>query len=275
MQPPHEHLLQARQQGYALAAFNAVNLETAQAIIRAAEQEHAPVILQISENAAKYAGLHPLYALAQTLKKQASVPIILHYDHAETLSSAQTALTLGFDSIMLESADLTPEQNVNQLKQLTQTAKKTNTIIEGEFEIVSKNERQGTTLTPQTILELASASACDTVAIDIGTKHKMTQKSASLDLERLKQIAALVPHPLVLHGSSGVTEQDLTQAIKLGISKVNIATELMMTFTNSVRDTLKNPDEHDPRKYLGAARDAMQARAQTLIRTLGSAGKAT
>ena len=274
MDSPISLLEQARRQGYAVAAFNAVNLETAQAIVRAAEAERAPVVLQISENAARYGGLYALFAIAQTFQKAASVPVILHYDHAETLESALKAVALGFDSVMLEGADLGSEENVRQLKTLADTVHAQGKILEGEFEIVSKDGREGDTLEPNVIRELVAASGCDTVAIDIGSKHKMTEKSASLDLERLETIAELVPHPLVLHGSSGVPEQEIAAAVSLGVAKVNVATELMLAFTGSVRERLTDPDLYDPRKYLGAARDAMQARAQALIRLLGSARKA-
>ena len=267
-------LRQAREQGYAIAAFNAVNLETAQAIVRAAEEERAPVILQISENAARYGGLKPLHAVAQTLKAAASVPVVLHYDHAEKLESALSAVKLGFGSVMLEGADLTPQENVRQLKALVEAAHLSGASVEGEFEIVSKDGREGARLEPEQVRDLSAASGCDTVAVDIGSKHKMTEKSAHLDLERLETLAKLVPQPLVLHGSSGVPEEDLSDAVSLGIAKVNIATELMLTFTESVRESLSDPDLHDPRKYLGAARGAMQARAQALIRLLGSADKA-
>ena len=272
---PNHHLEQARRGGYAVAAFNAVNLETAQAIVSAAEQEHAPVILQISQNAARHGGLEPLFVIGQTLQSAAGVPVILHFDHAETLESALDAVELGFDSVMLEGADLTPHENVRQLKTLANAAHAREASVEGEFEIVSKDGRVGGTLEPETVRDLAAASGCDTVAIDIGSKHKMTEKSARLDLVRLETLADLIPHPLVLHGSSGVPERDLTAAVQRGIAKVNVATELMRVFTASVRGSLEAPDMHDPRKYLGAARDAMQARAQALIRLLGSAGKAS
>ena len=231
MDSPISLLEQARQQGYAVAAFNAVNLETAQAIVRAAEQERAPVILQISENAARYGGLNALFAVAQTLQKAASVPVILHYDHAETLESALKAVELGFDSVMLEGADLGAEENVRQLETLADSAHTQGKLLEGEFEIVSKDGREGKTLEPDVLRELVAASRCDTVAIDIGSQHKMTEKSANLDLERLETIAERVSHPLVLHGSSGVPEQEIVVAVSLGIAKVNVATELMLAFT--------------------------------------------
>lgn len=268
-------LLHAARRGhYALAAFNAVNLETAQAVLRAAELEQAPVILQISENAARYGGLSTLFGIGKLLKEAASVPIILHFDHAENLASALRAVELGFDSVMLEGADLGPEENVRQLKLLAEAAHERGAMVEGEFEIVSKDGREGELIAPETMLALAEASGCDLVAIDIGSVHKMTHKMASLDLERLEHIATLISQPLVLHGSSGVDEGKLVAAVQLGITKVNVATELMLAFTESVRGSLADARLYDPRKYLGAARAAMQEKAQGLIRLLGSAGKA-
>ena len=276
MNPSHPgSLLRAARAGrYALAAFNAVSLETAQAIVGAAEEERAPVILQISENAARYGGLTSLFAIGKTLKEAASVPVILHFDHAETSGSALRAAKLGFDSVMVEGADLGPEENARQLKILCDAAHERGVVVEGEFEIVSKGGREGETLTAETVRDLAEASGCDAVAIDIGSKHKMTRKSASLDLVRLEAVAQLVPQPLVLHGSSGVTEADLAGAVARGIAKVNVATELMAVFTQSVRESLKDETLHDPRVYLGGARDAFRERARELVRLLGSAGRA-
>lgn len=259
----------ARAGGYALGAFNAVNLETAQAIIEAAELGHAPVILQISENAARYGGLAALFAIGDALKKEASVPVILHFDHAESLESAMIALELGFDSVMLEGADLGPEANTQQLRVLAEAAHGCGAMVEGEFEIVSKDGREGDRLTPEALRDLVAASGCDTVAINIGSRHKMLSKTASLDLERLATLAELIPQPLVLHGSSGVGEAELRAAVRLGIAKVNVATELTLTFTESVRAGLADPGVYDPRNYLGAARAAMRARVQELIEVLG------
>ncbi len=271
---PASRLRAAREQGYALAAFNAVNLETAQAIVGAAEAERAPIILQISENAARYGGLKALFGISKTLQAAAGVPVIVHFDHAETFESALQALKLGFDSVMFEGADLGSAANARQLKLLSRAAHDRGAAVEGEFEIVNKEGREGNTLELERFSELAASSGCDVVAVNIGSDHKQTEKVARLDLARLETIAALVPHPLVLHGSSGVSEVELSHAVERGVAKVNIATELMAVFTDSVRNSLLDVNLHDPRIYLGAARVAFQARAQALIRLLGSAGKA-
>ena len=262
-------LKDARANHYAIAALNAVNLETAQAIVQAATLENTPVILQISENAARYAGLHPLFALAQELKREARCPVILHFDHAETLDSALAALRLGFDSVMLEGADLGLKENARQLRLLSDAAHHCGAMVEGEFEIVSKDGREGKYLSARELETLATLADCDSIAVDIGSKHKMTQKEAALDLSRLETIADHLKHPLVLHGSSGIPEKDLVDAVKLGISKVNIATDLMLEFTKGVRMQLRNEEIFDPRKYLTAGRRVMTERARHYIQLLG------
>jgi fructose-bisphosphate aldolase, class II len=250
----------AREGGYAIGAFNAVNLETAQAIVRGAERVGAPVILQVSENAARYAGLEVLSALCRALREKASVPVILHFDHAESLASAERALALGFDSVMLETAHLAYGEAVVQLRQLADLARGYGVCVEGEAEVTAKGSRsQRERLTPEDIAAFARASRCDWLAADVGSRHKMVAKTAKIDLERLGLIAQATPLPLVLHGASGVPDADLGEAVRRGVAKVNVATELMRRLTAVVRAALADPDVHDPRSYLGAGCGAAEA----------------
>lgn len=269
-QPRAKQLLQAaREGGYALGAFNAVNLETAQAIVQAAELEARPVILQVSENAARYAGLEVLSALVQALRADVSVPIILHYDHAESLASAKRALELGFDAVMLETGHLAPEEALAQLTELAGLAHARGALVEAEVGITPKDGRkQERSLSPEAIAAFAEESACDLLAVDIGSKHKLVTKELSLDLERLEAITSLTALPLVLHGASGVSSTSLSRAVRLGVSKVNIATELMLSFTQGVRDALQDPTLYDPRVYLAHARNEMLNQVRHLIRNL-------
>lgn len=269
-QPRAKQLLQAaREGGYALGAFNAVNLETAQAIVQAAELEARPVILQVSENAARYAGLEVLSALVQALRADVSVPIILHYDHAESLASAKRALELGFDAVMLETGHLAPEEALAQLTELAGLAHARGALVEAEVGITPKDGRkQERALSPEAIAAFAEESTCDLLAVDIGSKHKRVTKELSLDLERLETIASLTALPLVLHGASGVSSTSLSRAVRLGVSKVNIATELMLSFTQGVRDALQDPTLYDPRVYLAHARNEMLNQVRHLIRNL-------
>lgn len=268
-------LERARRDGYALAALNAVNLETAEAVVAAAEHERAPVLLQISENAARYGGLSRLAAVARVLRAEASVPVILHFDHAESLASALRALDEGFDSVMLEGREGDRGAYERAVRELVETAHARGAAVEAEVEAVRKGERAaGDHLAPATVRAFADATGCDTVAIDIGTEHKQTRKRARLDFERLRAFARTVPHPLVLHGSSGVSDDDLAAAVQGGIAKVNVATALSLAFTRGVREVLEDPAVYDPRTYLAAARERMTDEARRYLRVLGSAGRA-
>lgn len=263
-----ELLRAARAGGYAIAAFNAVNLETAQAIVRAAEAQQAPVILQISQNAARHGGLHELAAIGKSLQAAASVPVLLHFDHAEDENAARQALEAGFDGVMLEGDDPARLQHMADLARLYEG------FFEAEYEVVGKGEREAHLHSDiENLAAWAKESRCDLLAVNIGTAHKQEDKSASLDFDRLARIAALSPLPLVLHGSSGVPEEQLARAARQGISKVNLATDLTLHFTGAVKRSLA-AGAKDPRQYLGAGRDAMQARAEHYIKLLGSAGKA-
>lgn len=261
-------LLAAREGGYALAAFNAVNLETAQAVIRAAEAQQAAVVLQFSQNAARHAGLQALAAMGHSLRAEVGVPVLLHFDHAESEDAAREALELGFDGVMLEGDD--PET----LRRLADEAHHRGGYLEAEYEVVVKGARTGERHDdPEELADFARRSDCDLLAVDIGSAHKQETKTAALDFSRLARLAALTSLPLVLHGASGVPEEQLAQAARSGISKVNLATDLTLTFTGAVRGSLEGGAK-DPRGYLGAGRDAMQARAEHYIQLLGSAGRA-
>lgn len=263
-----EVLRSARSRGYAVAAFNAVNLETAQAIVRAAESQSAPVILQFSQNAARYAGLEELAAIGSVLRRCSRVPVLLHLDHAEDEGSAKQALKLGFDGVMLEGEDLAA------VARLAALAHGQGGYLEAEYEVVRKGDRAAH-LHDQLadLAQFAEATHCDLLAINIGSVHKQQEKIAHLDLERLAHIAGLTSLPLVLHGASGVPEAQLAEAARNGVSKVNLATDLTLTFTAAARVSL-DQGAHDPRTYLGTGRQAMQSRAEHYIQLLGSAGTA-
>jgi len=268
-------LEQARQGGHALAAVNAVNLETAEAIVVAAERERAPVIVQISENAARYSRVSRLAAFARVLRSEATVPVILHFDHAESLDSARRALDERFDSVMLEDRQDRREDYRRALRTLADEAHARGAVVEAELEAVRKGDRaSGDHLAPDAVRAFVEATDCDTLAIDIGTEHKQTRKEAHLDLDRLRLVADAVPHPLVLHGSSGVPDDELVDAVAGGIAKVNIATALSLAFTRGVREALADRDAYDPRGYLAVARERMAAEVQRYIRLLGGSGQA-
>lgn len=265
-------LQQARQQRVALAAVNAVNLETAAAVVEAAEAEGAPVILQVSQNAARYAGFVPLAAAARALRDGASAPVALHFDHAEDVATAVRALDEGFDAVMLETAGLEVDAQAEALARVAEAARAAGAGFEAEAEITPKGGRGSSgRLTPEQLAAFVRSSGCTSLAVDLGTRHKQRERRARLDHERLRAIRDAVGVPLVLHGSSGVSDEDLARAAAEGLSKVNLATALMMAFTDGVRTELRDPDVVDARRYLAAGREAMRERVRAYLRLLGSA----
>lgn len=237
-------------EGRAILAVNAVNLETAQAVRRAAELLGEPMILQISKNAARYAGLEELAAIGQTLKHKAQVPLFLHLDHGESLEDLERAFQLGFDSAMLEAADLPLLQEARKLAGPRP--------LEVELEAITKGERPGERLPLEALRARLEASRADWVAVDLGTVHK-DPRPRPLDLERLRALASL-GRPFALHGGSSAEPESLRAGVALGVAKVNLATLAFRAFTQGLREAL--PQGEDPRTYLAPAREAM---AQALV----------
>lgn len=265
---PALRIIQAAQAGgYALAALNVVNLETAQAAVRAAEAERAPFIWQVSQNAARYAGLGMMAAIGRELKAHADVPMILHFDHAETADVALQAAESGFEGVMLESDDAA------LLAPLARQLHGAGVYLEAEYEVTEKGERQATHHDEvQDVARFARDSGCDLLAVALGSVHKQESKTSRLDLERLEALVRETSLPLVLHGSSGVVEEDLAAAARKGLTKVNIATELTTSFSRAAQEAFGR-GATDPRVALGAGREAYTHAARQVIRLIGGSGR--
>lgn len=282
----HPWLLRAQNQGYAIGAFNANTLEQAQAVVWAAERERAPAILQISQRAAEYAGagnaslgLRYMAAIGSIAAESVTVPIGLHLDHA-TEEQVVQAIQLGFTSAMFDGGDLAFEENVRITRKLAGMAHQQGISLEAELGQVARGltaERSAHALTdPAQAAEFVAATQVDALGIAIGSVHGVESKSVLLDLARLQAIRAQVKVPLVLHGSSGVTDDCLLCGIAIGLCKVNVATQLNQAFTGGVREVLVCQDSAtvDPRRYLQAGRAAMIDRVRERIHLFGSSGKA-
>lgn len=280
--------LQAAQRGgYAVGAFNANTLEQVQAIVAAAATEDAPVIIQISRRALLYfgrgdarQGLRYVVAIAQVAAAGVSVPVGLHLDHGNA-DDVRLALELGFTSVMFDGGDLPLAENIRQTAELCRIAHAAGVSMEAELGDVPRLNAdgiadEGMLTRPEEAAGFVAATGVDTLAVAIGSVHAARQKDTQLDLPRLKAIRATVDVPLVLHGASGVTDTDLVEGIRLGLCKVNVATQLNQAFTAAVREILAaNGREIDPRRYLGPAREAMAAQVAERIHAFGAAGKAT
>ena len=278
---PKGWIHEAQQKHYAIGAFNANTMEQVQAIVLAAEAEQAPAIIQISHNALRYAGsgnetlgMRYMAEIGRVAAESVSVPIALHLDHG-THNEVLQAIATGFTSVMFDGGDLPFEENVAVTQRLYTIANSVNVHFEAELGAVPRADRNekmdhANSLTlPEDAAQFSRETGIDALAIAIGSVHAIRHKHIHLDLERLKEISAVVHIPLVLHGASGVTDEDILASIELGICKVNTATQLTQAFTGAVAGKLTNdPDEVDPRKYLGPAREAMKERVRERIRFL-------
>lgn len=246
--------------GIAVGAFNVITLEHAEAVIEGAEQAGAAVILQISENAVRFhhGQLAPIAAAAAAIAQAASVPASLHLDHVEDDDLLRRAGTAGISSVMYDASKLDYDKNVEATRAAREWAHAHGIYLEAELgEVGGKDgaHAPGVRTDPVEAAEFVAATGVDALAVAVGSSHAMTDRTASLDHDRIAELVRAVPVPLVLHGSSGVPDVELAHAVRVGMAKINIGTILNVEFTAAVRATLR-ADERlvDPRKYLRPAR---------------------
>jgi fructose-bisphosphate aldolase class II len=249
-----------------------IQLEHATAIVAAAERVRTPVILQISENAVKYHGaLAPIGHACLTLAGQADVPVAVHLDHATSSALCNEAMELGFDSVMIDASQTDWEQNLAITREVAHAGKAAGVWVEAELgEIGGKGAHvSGARTDPEEATAFVRDTGVDALAVAIGSSHAMTSKDAVLDLDLLQKLQAVVPVPLVLHGSSGVPDRLIVQAVRRGITKVNVGTQLNIALTREVRSILtQDRDMTDPRRYLGPGRQAMTDTVAALLKVI-------
>jgi len=277
-----ELLRAAEQGGYAVGAFNCNNMEIIQAIVQAAEEENSPVIVQASQGAIKYAGLEYITTLTKLAAEQTKVPVALHLDHGTSFEQVVKCIRHGFTSVMIDGSVHPLSENIKLTNKVIEVARAAGVSVEAELgkiggteDDITVDERDATFTDPQEAKMFVDATGVDALAVAIGTAHGVYKGEPKLDFERLKNIVALVDVPIVLHGSSGVPDEAIKQAISLGVRKVNIDTNLREAFVKKARQMIEErPGEIDPRKILGPAKDAMKEIIKEKIRLFGSNGKA-
>lgn len=268
-----EVVLGAAKSGRGVGAFNVIQLEHAIALLAGAERVGAPVILQISENAVKYHGaLKPIGVATLAAASASSVQVVVHLDHAMDRELVAEAVSLGFTSVMYDASKLSYDDNVAATAEVTSFCHDHGVFVEAEIgEVGGKDgvHAPGARTRPDEAVAFAEATGVDALAVAVGSSHAMTERTAELDFELIASLRAAVPVPLVLHGSSGVADADLTRAVESGMTKVNIATHLNNVFTDVVRQVLADqPALVDTRKYLGPARDAIADEVARLLLVL-------
>ncbi|WP_030245816.1 class II fructose-bisphosphate aldolase [Streptomyces sp. NRRL S-350] len=271
--PTAEIVRSAAERGAGAGAFNVVQLEHAQAIVAGAQGAGRPVILQISQNTVRYHGaLEPIALAVLSVARAASVPVAVHLDHADSPELVREAVGLGFGSVMFDASAPPYEENLAATREVVARCHQQGVHVEAELgEIGGKDgaHAPGVRTDPDQARDFVAATGVDTLAVAVGSSHAMATRDAVLDLALIARLRAAVPVPLVLHGSSGVSDTGLTEAVRAGITKVNIGTRLNQVFSRAVRDHLgAHPEAVDTRRYLAPAREAVAAEVARLLRLL-------
>lgn len=278
-------MFQARKGGYAVGAFNTNNLEITQAIFKAAKDEKSPIILAVSPSAMKYAGPRNIVAMARIATEETGVPVSVHLDHGTEFEHLVSAIQAGFSSIMYDGSKHPYEENVRLTKEAVKLGHAVGISVEGELgrlvgteDHITVSEREASMTQPEQALDYVEQTGIDALAVSIGNAHGWYKGKPELDFKRLEEIGKRVGDKalLVLHGASGIPDEDIRTAVSLGITKINIDTETRDAFKRGVDGFMKeNPDVIDPRKFLKPAIDEMYKIVHGKIKLFGSSNAAT
>jgi fructose-bisphosphate aldolase, class II len=277
---------------YAVPAFNTADLETTQGIIRAAQAQKSPVIVQTSVSTLEYAGIEEIANIIKTEARNAKVPVAMHQDHCKDFGIIKQLIAHGYSSVMIDVSHLPYKENVKLTKAVVAYAHKRGVWVQAEIGRLLGNEdwqnvKSGEDLMtdPEEAAEFVADTGVDTLAVAVGSMHGipvnpkikkiLSTLKEHIDLVRLKAISKKVRVPLVLHGASGVPDDQMKKAVKLGVAVFNIDTDLRVAFNKALRHNIhKHPQVYDPRKLLAPATDALQKAAEQKIKLLGASNKA-
>lgn len=273
-------LLDAQKGGYAVGAFNVENMEMVKAVIAAAEELQAPVMLQTTPSTVKYGTLKTYQALVAAEAEKAGIPVCLHLDHGSSFELAVQAIQAGYTSVMIDGSHEDFEQNIALTKKVAEVAKACGVTVEAELGKVGGKEddleAEGDTNTdPAEAREFVERTGVDSLAIAIGTAHGFYADTPVLDKERVSEVKSLVSIPLVLHGASGLRDEDIRECVQRGMCKVNFATELRVAYTDAGKKLIaENPDMFDPKKLGGVGMEAVKELVKNRILVCGCDHKA-
>ena len=277
-----EMLLDAQKNHYAVPAFNIHNLETLSTVVETAAEMHSPVIIAATPSTVKYAGKDYLIALVGTAMEKYDIPMSFHLDHHEDVADIEDTIAAGCRSVMIDASKLPYSENVKKVQRVVEFAHTCHATVEAELgRLVGQEDNVVTTdaekayTNPEDAVSYAAETGIDSLAVAIGTAHGLYKGTPKLDFDRLKEIRARVEIPLVLHGASDVPDEMVQHAIELGITKVNIATDLKIPFANAVKAFFKeHPEANDPRKYMTPGKEAMAEVVRHKIGVCKSANRA-
>ena len=266
-------LTAARTRRRGLVAMNVIQLEHAEAIVDGAERADRPVVLQVSENTVRYHGaLAPIALAALRIAADSTTAVCVHLDHATGFDLVRKAVELGIRSVMFDASTLPHDANVAATREVAAWCRQRGVGVEAELGEVGGKEGAhavGVRTDPDDAADYVAATGVDSLAVAVGSAHARLTRDTQLDDDLIAALAAKVPVPLVLHGSSGVPDDGLLSAIAAGMTKINIATHLNVTMSRAVRSALEaDPKLADPRKYLGPGREAVANEVARLLTLL-------
>lgn len=282
-----QHLFeQARQEGFAIGAFNAANLETIKAIVGAATRLHAPIMIEASDGEVNYIGKKQLVALVRAFEQESGIPILLNLDHARTKESVLEAIDAGFDYVHFDGSKLPYGENVQVTKELAARAHEKGILIEGEMDAIAGSSEDHTKeqvegyqnrrlfSDPEKARAFVEATGIDTFASFVGNAHGLYREAKRIDVDRLRAIRHVLPATfLSLHGGSGIPEEDIREAIKLGIVKINVNSELRVAYRDTLRKVLAESNEVMIYHLMPPVIEAVQKVVEGKIQLFRSAGK--
>lgn len=262
--------------GTGIGAFNVIHLETAEALAAAAERAELPVILQVSHNCVRYhGGLDPIGTATIAIAAASPAQVAVHLDHCEDVDLAKHAVDLGFSSVMFDGSVLPTDENIASTRDVVAYAHAHGATVEAELgEIGGKTAHTpGVRTDPSEAWDFVAQTGVDGLAVAVGSEHAMKKRTASLDIGLISELRAALDVPLVLHGSSGVPDEEIVRAIAAGMTKINVSTHLNSYYTDAIRVFLSlNPEVVDSRKYTAAGRDALSIEAERMLRLFAGAG---
>jgi tagatose 1,6-diphosphate aldolase GatY/KbaY len=275
-------LNEARQNGYGVVAFNVHTIEMMQAVVEAAEESNAPLILQTTVGTVKHLGKDYIAAAARVAASKAKIPVALHLDHCQDFDLIAQCMLAGYTSVMVDASMHPFEENVKRTKRVVELARALGVNVEAELgkvggveDDIVVNEADALLADPDECAQFVERTRVATLAPAIGTAHGIYKGEPNIDFTRIEKIAGTVAVPLVLHGGSGIPAAQVKRCVSLGMAKMNVATELKNAFSESIKQSfIEHPSELDPRKYMVPAKEAVKQLAMQKIQLCGAEGKA-
>lgn len=278
-----EILRDTREKKYAVPAFNFNGYEDAQGMMDSAVKMRSPIILMASMGAARYIGLKQTVGMIKGMAESVDIPVCLHLDHATDVNLLKEAVVAGFTSVMIDASKKSFEENIAITREVLEYAKKFGCSVEAELGKIGGREEEivvgdaDSALTdPEKVPEFVERTGVDALAVAIGTAHGFYKSTPKLDFERLEKIVALTTCPLVLHGGTGVPEEDFKKCVRMGMSKINVGTEFKAAYTNAIRNAVdeNDADEVDPRNYMKLVKARCEEIAEGKMRLFHSLNQA-